>query len=348
MKTTTSYAFAIPLADKDTWANYVSKAYKYDFYHTWDYHEIAQMGEPLLFVYEEDEDFIALPLLKRDIPNTNYVDFHSVYGYTGPIANMDFDLFSEEFISEFQEALFNFFQEQNCISAFVKFHPHFNQIRALRELGGVYDNGKTVSIDLKPTIEEIRKKYKTSTRKCIMKSRLQGLTSRLMRDQEDIRQFTILYNQSMDRIGASGFYKFNEDYFTALLNSNECNAKLLLIYLEDRLICGSVFTANKGIVQAHLLATDSNYFQYSPTKFLIDEICVLGKEYGMEYFHLGGGQGYKDNSLLQWKLAFSDFAIPHKSWRYIVDQEIYNELVEQSGNDIHDTVDFFPLYRLTT
>ena len=346
MKSVSTSAFAITLGQKSIWTKYVSEAYKYDFYHTWDYQDLAKNGDPLLFVYEEDEDYIALPLLKRTIPNTDFVDFHSVYGYTGPISNKEIGLLDQGFLLQFQEALHKFLTEENSISVFVKFHPFINQKIAFEQLGGIVENGRVVAIDLIQSLEEQRQRYKCNTKKIIRKCREIGFYTRQMKGPEDIAAFTRLYNKSMDRIGASKFYKFNEAYFTNLLNSTQCNAKLLLVFFENKMICGCVVTFNKGIIQAHLLATDNEYLKYSPAKYLTDEVCLLGRKHEMEYFHLGGGQGYKDNSLLDWKLSFSDYVLPHRSWRFIVNQKIYAQLVEDTGNNINNPVDFFPLYRL--
>lgn len=346
MKSTTSYAFAIPLSQKSAWTKYVSKAFKHDFYHTWDYQDLVKDGEPMLFVYEEEDNFIAIPFTKRSIPNSNYFDFHSVYGYTGPISNVDINQLDEYFILQFQACLLKFLKKENCISVFVKFHPFFNQTVALEKMGGVFDNGKVVAVDLKQQIEDQRRKYRGCVASTIKKSHKLGFTTRQMQGKEAIIQFTNLYNQSMQRVGATVSYLYDEAYFTRLLNSTQCNAKLLFVYYEDKMISGSVITFKHGIIQAHLLATDSNYFNLSPAKFMVDEICLLGREMGMEYFHLGGGLGYKENSLFEWKLGFSDLILPHKSWRFIVDQNAYRELVEQTGNDMNNLEDFFPLYRL--
>lgn len=348
MASTTCYASAIPLADKSTWTKYVSQAFKYDFYHTWDYQDLVKNGEPMLFVCEDDENFIAFPLSKRTIPNTDYCDFHSVYGYTGPISNVDFSELSDEFISQFQENLIDFLKEENAISVFAKFHPFFNQLRSIENMGGIMDNGRVVAIDLKQPLEIQRKRYKKTLWKDVIKARGLGFTTRGMQSPADITEFTKLYNNSMDRIGASNSYKFNEAYFAGLIHSSQCNARLVLVDFQGKLVCGSVVTFTHGIIQAHLLATDSDYIKYSPAKYMNDEICLMGREMGMEYFHLGGGLGYKEDSLLRWKLNFSDLTLPHKSWRFVVNQQVYNELVKQSGNDLNDPIDFFPLYRLNT
>jgi hypothetical protein len=347
MKNATSHAFVIPLAQKTAWTKYVSTAYKYDFYHTWDYQTLTKNGEAILFVYEDHDDFIAFPMLKKAIPDSDYFDLNSVYGYTGPISNLRFSDVKEYFILQFQQSLLKFLKEENCVSVFAKFHPFFNQTIALEKLGGIFDNGKTVAIDLKQPLEHQRKKYRASTLDAIKKARKLGFITREAQGEEDIIQFTKLYLQNMERIGANGFYMFDETYFTSLLNSTQCNAKLILVIFESEMISASLITLTKGILQAHLIATNSNYLKYSPSKFLVDEISLIGRKHGMEYYHLGGGLGFKENSLLDWKLGFSDLILPHKSWRFIVDQNAYKKLVEQTGNDVNSTIDFFPLYRMT-
>ena len=87
----------ITINDKKEWCLYVKRALNYDFYHTWYYHSLDTSGFPILFVYHEDENFIAFPLLKRSIPESDLFDFTSVYGYTGPISNINFELLEDGF-----------------------------------------------------------------------------------------------------------------------------------------------------------------------------------------------------------------------------------------------------------
>lgn len=346
MKNTATRAFVIPLAQKTAWNRYVSAALKYDFYHTWDYQNLTKNGEAMLFVFEDQANFIAFPLLKRAVSGTPYFDLHSVYGFAGPISNLRFSDIGEHFILQFQQCFVEFLNSGNYVAVFAKFHPFFDQTIVLEKLGGVFDNGKTVAIDLRQPLEEQRKKYRKSTLEAIKKARKMGFQLREMEQYDDIVQFTKLYIQNMERVGAGDFYKFDEAYFTSLLGSAQCNAKLVLVFFEDKLICGSIVTLTNGILQAHLIASNPNYLKYSPSKFLVDEISLIGRKNGMEYYHLGGGLGFKENSLLDWKLGFSDLVLPHKSWRFIANRPVYEMLVEQSGNRLDSTADFFPLYRM--
>jgi len=149
----------------------------------------------------------------------------------------------------------------------------------------------------------------------------------------------------MKRIGASDFYLFNPEYFERLLQSNEFDSKLLTVYDNGQAVCGAIIVCTQQVIQAHLLGTRTEYLQFSPAKLLTDEICILGREMGMEFFNLGGGLGFKEDSLFTWKAGFSDLFLKFNSLRYIADPEKYNRLTEERGLDLDSDVDFFPLYR---
>ena len=90
---------------EEKWTEYIQKSFDFDFYHTWKYHAMDRRGDPLLFVYEENNDFIALPLLKRRINGSDLFDLTSVYGYTGPVSNRNFDQFESGMIENFSFVL---------------------------------------------------------------------------------------------------------------------------------------------------------------------------------------------------------------------------------------------------
>ena len=117
----------ITIQQKETWAEYVQKSTEHDFYHTWYYHSLDKSGEPLLFVYQEGENFIALPLLKRKIDNSVLSDLTSVYGYTGPISNQKFEELDDQLMENFKAAFLKFLKTGKNISVFSRLHPFINQ-----------------------------------------------------------------------------------------------------------------------------------------------------------------------------------------------------------------------------
>src|SRR5438477_4148435 len=79
----------------EEWSRAVQRATQYDFYFLPEYHAVAERrgeGEARLFVYEEDDYLIALPLIIRTLADdpavgaaaNTWCDATSVYGYSGP------------------------------------------------------------------------------------------------------------------------------------------------------------------------------------------------------------------------------------------------------------------------
>ena len=336
----------LTLAQKDDWVKYISLAADYDFYHTWHYHAMATNGRPILFVYCEANSFIAMPLLERAIQDTPYYDLHCVYGYSGPVSNLKFTDMSDVLKGNFLNAFSAFLCKGSYVSVFSRLHPFFDQNILLQKTDSIYENGKTVAINLQQSTEEQRKQYRQTTRDSIKKCRRFGYVAVEATTQEDIAAFTKLYQSNMNRINAADFYLFTEEYFTKLVRATEFDCKLILVYSNDDLVCGSIIMCTKGIMEGHLIATNVNYLKNSPAKFLVDEISELGRKWKMKYYHLGGGLGYKEDSLFEWKLGFSNMVLDYCSWRFIANKAVYNQLVEKSGNQIHTDVDFFPLYRM--
>ena len=331
--------------EKEEWTKYVTNSLIYDFYHTWYYHSLDKSGKPCLFVYEEGDIYIALPFLQRPINESISFDLTSVYGYAGPISNIDFGEMTEGLKENFKKAFNKFLLMEQNICVFSRLHPFINQQVLLKEIGGIYANGKTVAIDLTIPLEAQRAKYRKSTFEGIKRLRRKGYYVKEAESVDDIKTFVEIYAENMKRIGALDYYLFDEQYFINLLKAEEFRSKLVLVYLGDKAICGSVYTSTNSIVEGHLIATLTDHIKESPAKLLIDEISLIGRKSNMKYFHLGGGVGGSEDSLFNWKAGFSDLFLDFKTWRYVANEDAYNLLVEQRVTELEPAADFFPLYR---
>jgi hypothetical protein len=335
----------LTIHDKLEWTAYVHKAAEYDFYHTWHYHALETGSLPTLFVYQEEENFIAFPLLKRSIPGSDHYDFSCVYGYPGPFSNKKMDALDGSLTENFKHAFLSFLSDENCISVFSRMHPFFNQQLLLEKFGGVYENGRTVVIDLTESIEDQRKRYRQSTMDSVRHGWKKRFKVKEEKGPEAASLFVSIYTENMNRVGASDSYLFNEAYITEILSTHEYDARMLTVYDGDKPICSTIIVFTNGIIQAYLLGTRSEYVQQSPAKFLADEISVMGRSLGMRYYNLGGGIGFKEDNLFKWKLGFTDFCLDYKSWRFIANPIIYQELLDKKNIDKNADIDFFPLYR---
>jgi len=331
--------------DKREWTFYVRNAAEYDFYHTWHYHSLETTGSPVLFVYQELDNYIAFPLLKREIPGSGYYDLSCVYGFSGPVSNQKIDRLGNAFMENFKKAFLTFLSDENYISVFTRMHPFYNQQHLLNKFGGVHENGKTVVIDLSESIEQQRQRYRQSAMDAIRHAWKKGFRVEEEKGPAALATFVEIYTESMKRLGASNQYLFNDRYFSNLCNTSEYDARILMVYDGDTVMSSTIITFTNGIIQAHLVGTRAEYLHQSPTKFLVDEITQIGRIEGMRYYNLGGGLGYKQDKLFDWKSAFSDQHIDFKSWRFIANPTVYQNLLDEKGIKENAEIDFFPLYR---
>lgn len=331
----------INFQQSEEWTAYVLNSVNYDFYHTWHYHSLEKNGDPFLFVYEESDVFIALPLLKREIANSGLYDLTSVYGYSGPISNRKFADISDQILENFKYFFLNFMNTGRYICVFCRLNPFIDQKVLIEKIGGISDNGKTVYMDLSISIEEQRTGYEKRMGRQIRHLRKMPYIIKEAKTTDEISLFTAMYNENMLRLKAEKSYFFNEDYFAAIIKEDSC--KLIVMYDGIKMICGAIIMCCGGIIRNHLSATAVDYVNQSPSKLLTDEISIIGRQLGMKYFHLGGGLGGREDSLFKFKSSFSNLFLEDSTWKFVSDTFVYNDLIKERKSDLN--INYFPLYR---
>ena len=336
---------AVSISERDLWMSYVERSFRHDFYHTWTYHSLEKNDTPLLLVYQEEEHFVALPLLLREVYDTGLYDMTCVYGYTGPLSNRNPEELDDSFVGRFGAALKGYLLSNNIVSVFSRLHPFYGNNRLFTELGGLYKNGKVVALDLSISLEKQRSKYAKIYSK-IRRLRENGVYAKESKTFEDIRIFNEIYTENMSRVSASEAYLFSDEYLYELVNAEDSDTRLILIYNDQHQpICGTIAGFTGDVAQGHLIGTKKEFLPLSPTKLMVDVVTLAAREKGMKYFNLGGGLGYREDSLFQWKKSFSDVTFDYFSWRYIVDQTAYDKLLKDKNVPADVNVDLFPLYR---
>ncbi len=336
----------VNIDQKDKWNYYLNNSSDYDFYHTWDYHNMSTDGEPYLFVFSIDENFIALPFLKRPIPDSQYYDCTSVYGYAGPVTNFSEGSIPEKVVNNFKDHLNEYLMGQNVISFFSRFHPIINKNEIWNILGNLESHGRTVSIGLMQNIDEQRKEYQRTVRAKVKQLKNKGFYIREATTEKDLDEFVAIYIENMQKVNASALYYFDKQYFKDMLNSSDYKTRLIICYCGDEITSGTIVTFSNKIIQFHLAATKNSYLKDGPMKLLIDEVTLMGRDFEMEVLHLGGGVGGSEDNLFKFKAGFSDSFNDFKTWRLITNVSAYDELVKEriSGNSLGSN--YFPLYRL--
>ncbi len=328
---------------KTAWKTTVGAMKNHDFYHTYDYHHISKKEDehPILFSYTEGDVVIVIPFLKRAIPNTDYFDLTSVYGYAGPLSsNVD----SSFDTSKFKKALDNWLKDEKIIAVFSRLHPYLeHQNHILSGMGSRPMLGKVVNIDIAQSLEEQRRQYGKSTKNRTNKCRRLCEVKKAETDEE-INTFIDIYYENMDRLSANKNYYFSREYFFNFLKCEDFETDILLVnHLEDNYtVAASMFVKTGKIVQFHLSGSRTDYLSIAPANLFLDEMRLRGTAEGYTYFNLGGGLGGREDSLFNFKASFSKTHKEFSVWKYIANQEIYDALSKDKANT--DT-DYFPLYR---
>ena len=340
------------IKDKKVWKEQIALIANSDFYHTYDYHHLSKKDneQPVLIKYKDNKASLLVPLLLRDIPNSNYKDATSVYGYAGPLVQH----ISENFnMGKFQTEFNDFLKANNIVSVFSRLHPFIeHQEDVLEGLGTVTALGKVVYIDLTDSIETQRAKYNRRLKTYLNKSR-RSCTVIEGNVEEHLEAFIKLYHQNMERVEADDNYFFTDEYYREILSSNEYESELsICIHNESQEVIGASMFMKKGdIVQYHLSGLSEAHFELNPIKLILDEMRIKSTNEGYKYFNLGGGLGSNEDSLFRFKSSFSKEYKDFKIWKYIVNESVYEDLVSQMlGEDYNpDTfgTDYFPAYRAT-
>lgn len=332
------------ISTKSQWDLFLNQVDSFDFYHTYDYHELCAKSDEqfCLVTYTMKDTIIGLPFLLRDIPNTKFKDMTSVYGYAGPVSknideNFDYLLFAKEFDT--------YLKDKNIVSIFSRLNPFINyQHNILKGLGEINHVGQVVNINLKIPLDIQKQNYQRRIKTQINKARRLCKVERAS-TKEYMTEFMKLYHENMNRVNAKNSYYFDSNYFFRFLDSDTLDTSLLLVRLieTNEIIAGAMFIKTNNIVQYHLSGCKEGYLDIAPVKLLIDEMRIRAtEEGGYEYFNLGGGYGSQNDSLLRFKLSFSKQLHEFYIWKYIVIQDVYKDL---STNNDESEDNYFPNYR---
>jgi hypothetical protein len=333
----------IGLSDGDRWDREVFSMVGFDVYHTAGYNFLEGSGIPFLLCFSSFGGRTVMPVVLRFIDGVSFCDVTSVYGYGGPLS--DVEKVSAAHAAGFRDSLRDFFDSRLVVSAFSRLHPLFGfQSDILRGLGEVSSCGTTVVIDLGLSEREQLEQYSRSLRYFINRTRKAGrMTVRGYSDSSEIDAFVQIYHETMLRVGAADRYFFDADYFHRFLELTP--SELFLAFYDGRIVGGTLFTKCNGIIEIHLSGTRDGCLDLSPVKYIWNEIRRYGTEHGFRFMHMGGGLGGRRDTLYDFKSQFSRISLPFSTWRYIHLPDVYRSLTPARNLGDSAGLDFFPAYR---
>ncbi|WP_420322294.1 GNAT family N-acetyltransferase [Flagellimonas sp.] len=331
---------------KGEWDKWVSSMDHFDFYHTYDYHQLlCNIDEKVLLIaYEQGTTQIGLPVIERTLEN-GYKDLTSVHGYLGPVhKNLDHDFENKDF----SKALKNLLESKKIIAIFSKLNPYVPMQNAiLKNMGRIENVGELVYFDQTSNEEEQRTAYSRNTRQVLKKLRKNSYI-RVGDLKKDLKAFIKYYHRSLDRLKAKSLFYFDENYFTTLFNSNFFTTDILFaVNCEtNEIMAGALLIETKEIAHVELAFTVEKYFKSSPLRLLFDECRKRYKKNDVKFLNLGGGTGGREGSLMRFKSSFSKNYAAFKVWKFVVMPKAYENMLTEEQKNTESN--FFPKYRLKT
>ncbi|MBI2824132.1 MAG: GNAT family N-acetyltransferase [Planctomycetia bacterium] len=340
--------------DDAEWGEFLGGV-RHDFYHLPSYARLSAPfdgGRPEAVLFRQGSRYFFLPYVVRPLSQLRWLgsegdelfDIVSPYGYPGPLASPD-SRFVTDAIGQWRAAM----RDRGAVSGFIRLHPLIEaDHEALAAHGELVSRGRTVSIDLTLSPDEMWSQTSQTHRNEISKARRAGLTALMDSRLVNMPTFLAMYYETMDRAAASQYYYFREGYFSELRDALGDSLSLCLVRdPEGQVLCGGLFTECCGIVQYHLSATFSAALRQHPAKLMLDYVRKWAKERGNTVMHLGGGMGAREDSLFSFKSRFSPRRHAFFTWQMRLLPDVYEKLESRRRSMANGAVEssYFPVYR---
>jgi len=305
-----------------------------DVYFLRDYVEascLIEAGRPVYLHASGEKGDVVFACILRDEPP----DVTTPYGYGGPVP-----LGSEPPVDRFWQMYEAWCHERGVISSFIRFHPLLGNCKAAR----VYPEslGHTVAWRLDPMLD-LRSAMDKHHQRLIRKAEREGLETRIEEHPTSLHDFVVLYEQTMRRNGAAGFYLFPGAYWRALEGPLAPHLLRVDVYRAADLCASVLMFATSPWLHYHLGASSDEGRMLGANHLALLAAALWGQERGYERLHLGGGVHGREDSLFDFKRRFS----PDDLAEAVVGKAVHDPVRfrQLSGLDRVALDGYFPAYR---
>jgi serine/alanine adding enzyme len=255
------------------------------------------------------------------------------YGYGGPV------VVGRESAERFWDEYGKWCSANGVVTTFVRFHPLLGNRRDTPSPMRVEPLGGTIAwrLDEGDPFERMHRHHRRLARK----AEKAGVETAPSVAPPSLDRFVRLYELTMERKDAAGFYYFPPEYWRALETGLREHIVLFEADQDAALLC----FATPPWFHYHLGASSEEARKVGANNLLFCAAARWAATEGYTRFHLGGGIGGRVDSLFDFKRRFDpDGVLEMAIGKAIHDEHAYRALAgEEAGLD-----GFFPAYRATT
>lgn len=337
------------LDEEEEWDAIVRSFQNYDVYWLSSYVRSFEMhgdGTPILFFYEDGSARGINVVMKRDIAKAPhfqgvldedcYYDLSTPYGYGGW-------LIEGNCVEQLFQAYFNWLEDNNIVSEFIRFHPMVNNQEACRGFYEIVQLGEVVCIDLSSP-EVIWNNLSRENRNRIRKATKNDVHVYNGHSLDNYEQFRRIYDETMERKQADSYYFFEPEFYQTIKDELSQNSRVFWAEKDGKCIAASIMIYANGRMNFHLSGSLQEYNQLAPGNLIMYTAALWGYENKYKTLLLGGGVGSNDDTLLRYKKTFYKGEYNHfYIGKKVVSQEKYDYLAELCKSQKRKG--FFPEYR---
>ena len=339
----------ISCPERDEWYHYLRKIKVKDIFFLPEYYKINEIilkGKTECFIFDNNEVIILYPYLKRPIRGTKLFDITSCYGYGGYIG---YPL--NQGISEFRAAFHEYCVKENIVSEFIRFHPLYgNHLIEIDENTCLENMQPVVVADFSVWNVSSNNMLEKAAWKKIRKAEKNSVDVSEDNDGCCYQEFMQLYFQTMERLGASQFYFFDEKFLKDVFKELKQYSKLFLSWHRGILVGGLLILYGDEYSYNFLSCSNVNYLKFGVNDLLQWKALEWSQGQGKKKHLLGGGRAAND-SLFQFKKKFSPDTQDYYIGKVIHLPEKYVDLYNSALNRVvgnqkpFKSESWFPIYR---
>ncbi|MBW8687339.1 hypothetical protein [Chitinophaga rhizophila] len=309
----------VTIYDNRRWDRFVRNAHMSDFHHTWHYHSTAADGEPLLLVYEEETEFIALPVIRKNEGESNGVRQYSLHSYAGPLCSTNFALLNSGMQERFESVLRVFIEQHTIISVTVRLHPLIHKNFKPINLGVLRKHAESLLLQVGDAVEMRREHFGEGFSNHVSQLKRKGYTVRQAVAIQDVDDFGAIFRRNMAALNPGSADHYDKAWFRQMLRPGGFDTSLLLAGQGAQTTGGALLTFCNDLMQLHLAATHENFLFDGPLRLLLHEALLLGRSLGMQHLLLEG-LGGKPEVLFACKAYSPDLYPGFTTWQIAVSE----------------------------
>ena len=291
------------------------------------------------------------PLLLRPLPfGEEGFDAATPYGYGGVLPRRRDTSVTGTVPASDLHQLRDWCATNGVVSCLLRLHPLLGGSEQLSEIDEagveIRDHGPTTAIDprgIDPGTGRLAGMSKG--RKADLTIARRELALAWGRDEAALEGFRGVYDSTMERLGAGGFYVFPAEYYRALADRLGERMAVALALKGDEVVGCAIFLADRRFAHYHLSGTSESGRELKAGTLLVHGGAEWAAERGCELLHLGGGTSGAD-SLFAFKKSFGGETYPYSFATLVADQDRYDALVARRSEEPEPPRPaFFPAYR---